>query len=67
MLDIQNGKEVVVVTREEAAELNCDLDEITIGDASRMYENTGMTFECGNGHLQAIKEGEQAKLKEVSV
>lgn len=44
----------LVVDDVMAAELDCNLDDITIGDADNMHRATGMVFECNDGHLKRI-------------
>ncbi len=48
------GNDELVVTAEDAKEMGCSLDDITVGDAAAMHEATGMIFECNDGHLMAI-------------
>lgn len=44
----------LVVDEQQAKELGCSLDEITVGDAAAMHSATGMWFEVNNGHITRI-------------
>lgn len=49
-----NDNNELVVNREQANEMCCDLDEIKVHDAAAMHEATGMWFVIKNGHIIEI-------------
>lgn len=49
-----NDNNELVVDKEMAKEMGCDLDLIKVHDAAAMNKATGMWFVIKNGHIVAI-------------